>query len=145
MRLRRASRTILPVALREQWECLTVRQAHGLSSFARAFLDYESQEAAAGRFFDYTDCALGNIYFAGCYLACARDFNATVGAFGRFYEISAALLERTRGENLFLAAEKDDGSFFLNEADVVACPAKIKRISLIDEQEAMYRPAPSPS
>ncbi len=127
----------LPVALGEQWDCLMVRQAHGLSSYAQAFLDYESQEAAAGRFFDYTDCALGNIYFAGCYLACARDFNATVDAFGRFYEINAALLNVTQGENLFLVAEKDDGSFFLNEADVVACPAKIRRASLIHEQEAM--------
>ena len=127
----------LPKELRKQRDCLTVRQARGLSAFATAFLEYEISEAAAGRYFDYTDCALGNIYFAGCYLASNRDFNAAVETFASLHEIKATLLNVTQGENLFLVAEKEDGSFFLNEADLVASPAKIKRISLIHEQEAL--------
>ena len=76
---------------------------------------------AAGSTFDFTDCALGNLYFAGCYLEQGRDFNLAIRAFSEFYEVGGdVLLNITQGENLFLVAEKENGSVLLNEADIVA-------------------------
>jgi 2-phospho-L-lactate transferase/gluconeogenesis factor (CofD/UPF0052 family) len=123
----------LPEKLRRHWEELTVRQATGLGNFCAAFLQYVEQQAALGRHFDFTDCALGNIYFAGCYLTNGRDFNRTVEEFSRHYQVDCEVLNITQGENLFLIAEKDDGQFFLSEADLVSAPATIRRICLVEE------------
>jgi len=83
---------------------------------------------------------LGNLLFAGSYLQQNRDFNQTIEAFSRFYEVPPdALLNVTMGENLFLVAEKEDGSLLLSEADIVAAQssAKISDLVLIDER--IYR------
>src|SRR5262249_3756769 len=90
--------------------------------------------------FDFTDCAIGNLLFAGCFLEQGRDFNRTIDAFSEFYEVRpGTLLNVTCGENLFLVAEKADGSMLLGEADIVATqsPAKITNLYLIEE--AVYR------
>lgn len=127
-----------PPKLAEAFRQLTVGQAEQYRSFLETFLEYfhgEGREA-----FDFTDCALGNLLFAGCYLQQGRDFNRTIGAFSRFYEVpEGTLLNITRGDNLFLVAEKEDGAMLLGEADIVAAQssAKISNLYLIDE--AIYR------
>jgi 2-phospho-L-lactate transferase/gluconeogenesis factor (CofD/UPF0052 family) len=129
----------LPPPIASRWIELTVQQDRSLRSYCRSFLEYGKVEAAAGRHFDFTDCALGNIYFAGCYLGEGRDFNRAVDAFCRFYQTEGELLNLTQGENLFLIAEKDDGSFFLSEADLVSAPAKIRGIYLVSQEEYLSR------
>jgi 2-phospho-L-lactate transferase/gluconeogenesis factor (CofD/UPF0052 family) len=131
---------VLPAPL---WLCarrLAVEQAEGIRTFLATFLEYFHHQEQAGKTFDFTDCALGNLFFAGCYLEQAQDFNRTIDAFCRFYEVpDGTLLNVTRGENLFLAAQKADGSMLLGEADIVAAQssAKITELFLIDEQ--VYR------
>ena len=39
---------------------------------------FEEELAATGRPFEFGDCSIGNIAFAGCFLAEARDFNRAV-------------------------------------------------------------------
>lgn len=119
--------------LRKIWEQLSVRQARGLGQFTDSFLSYLNGPESRDLPWDFTDCALGNIFFAGCYLSCGRNFNRAVEAFSRFYEVRADVLNITRGENHFLVAEKHDGNFILSEAELVSSPAKIRRICLIDE------------
>ena len=128
--------TALPANLSDSFRQLTVTQAEQCRSLLRTFLEYFHQQEALGRTFDFTDCALGNLLFAGCYLEQRQDFNRTMEAFSRFYEVEpGALLNVTQGENLFLVAEKEDGSMLLGEADIVAAQtsAKIRRLYLIDE------------
>ena len=79
---------------------------------------------------------MGNLYFTGCYLEQARDFNQAVRAFSEFYEVGGdVLLNITQGENLFLVAQKENGSVLLNEADIVATQddTKIEDLFLIDD------------
>jgi 2-phospho-L-lactate transferase/gluconeogenesis factor (CofD/UPF0052 family) len=130
----------LPVKLANEFRQLSVQQAGEFRSLLETFLAYFRVQEEAGTAFDFTDCALGNLLFAGCFLREQRDFNRSVGAFCRFHDVAPdALLNVTLGENLFLIAEKEDGSVLLGEADIVAAqsPAKIAELYLVDEQ--VYR------
>lgn len=126
----------LPKELAAAFERLTVAQSRRLCSFVSTFLAYFRDEESQGHYFDFTDCAVGNLLFAGCYLEEHRDFNRTIEVFSEFYEVGRdVLLNITLGENLFLVAEKENGSVLLNEADIVAAQdaAKISGIFLLDE------------
>ena len=125
--------------LAAQFEQLSVKQARTFAGFFQRFSDFAGKQEPLGDRFDFTDCALGNILFAGCYLEEQRDFNRTVDAFARFYEIESRLLNITQGENLFLIARKQDGGVLWSEAEIVSAqnPSKIDDIFLIEEQ--IYR------
>jgi len=129
----------LPADLASRFDQLSVKQARTFADYFQRFSEYSLEQAAVGNRFDFTDCALGNILFAGCYLGEQRDFNRTVDAFGRFYEIESRLLNVTEGENLFLIARKEDGEVLTSEAEIVSAqnPSKIEDIFLIAED--VYR------
>ena len=131
--------TDLPPGLAESCERLSVKQAAAIRGFFRCFQHYARQQESGGHRFDFDDCGLGNIIFAGCYLAEGRDFNRTVDRLCATYETTARLLNITRGENLFLVARKSDGGVLLSEAEIVSAqnPAKIEDIALVDE--SLYR------
>jgi 2-phospho-L-lactate transferase/gluconeogenesis factor (CofD/UPF0052 family) len=132
----------LSAHLRPHFAKLTVEQAEGFRSLLAAFLAYFYEQEQGGRTFDFTDCALGNLLFAGCYLQQERDFNRAIEAFCRFYNIEpGTLLNVTRGDNLFLIARKADGSMLLGEADIVAAQssAKITDLFLVDEDTYLNR------
>ncbi|MFC6084208.1 2-phospho-L-lactate transferase CofD family protein [Sphaerisporangium aureirubrum] len=69
---------------------------------------------------DLSDCALGNLVFAGAYLRTGEDFNAAVRSCARTFGSPVRLLNVTGGENAFLAALKRDGRLLADEADIVA-------------------------
>lgn len=125
----------LPDALGLAWLRLAVWQSDRFRGFLNTFREFFLRQERAGIHFDFTDCALGNLLFAGCYVQEGEDFNRAIQAFSRFYEVDPAmLLNVTQGENLFLVAEKEDGSVLLNEADIVAAQstAKISNLFLLD-------------
>jgi len=126
----------IPREYRADFEQLTVHQAKGFARYCRHFHRYLMKSESADMRFDFTDCALGNILFAGCFLEQGGDFNRAVEDFCAYYEVGPTLLNITQGENLFLVAEREDGSILRSEADIVsqAAAAKISRIALIDEQ-----------
>jgi len=115
-----------------EFEDLTLRHASGFARYCGAFHEYLM---SAPTRFDFTDCALGNIAFAGAYLACGRDFNRTVDELCSFYDVSSTLLNITLGENLFLVAEREDGSLLRTEAEIVsqAISTRITRIALVQD------------
>lgn len=125
----------LPAKIGPAFDDLTIRQNRTLSSYLHTFVKYFHDQERQGRTFDFTDCAIGNLLFAGCYLEQGEDFNRTIDAFSEFYEVRpGTLLNITLGENLFLVADKENGSVLLNEADIVAAQdlAKISNIYLLD-------------
>ncbi len=127
----------MPEKLVGEFDSLTVAQSRGVGSLLKTFVDFFHAEERSGRTFDFTDCAIGNLLFAGCYLQEGRDFNRTAGAFSQFYEVPPdVLLNITQGENLFLVAEKENGAVVLSEAAIVAAQdsAKISELFLLDEE-----------
>jgi 2-phospho-L-lactate transferase/gluconeogenesis factor (CofD/UPF0052 family) len=132
----------LPPKVGAQFELLSVGQYRRLCSFLHTFIEYFHEQERGGRAFDFTDCAIGNLLFAGCYLQEGRDFNRTMDAFSTFYEVRpGVLLNITLGENLFLVAEKENGAVLLNEADIVAAQdaSKISELFLLDEDSYWNR------
>ncbi|MBF0143291.1 MAG: YvcK family protein [Magnetococcales bacterium] len=106
--------------LGEVYPRLSVGQLREIQGFIAAFVRYEGERHASGFPFEYEDCSLGNILFAGCYLANDRDFNRTVSAFGRFAESRARVLNVTDGEALVLTAVTSRGEFLADEASIVS-------------------------
>ncbi len=106
--------------LTEWYRELNFRQFEAMAGYARAFLDYAGERAAAGTRFDFADCSIGNILFSGCYLACGQDFNRTVAAFSAFCRSRARVLNITCGENLVLVGLKEGGQILANEAELVS-------------------------
>ena len=140
---------LLPDRLAAAFPLLAYWQLRQLCSFLASFRTYFHEQEKLGRTFDFTDCAVGNLLFAGCYLEQGQDFNRAIDAFSDFYEVPrGVLLNITRGENLFLVAEKENGAALLNEADIVAAQdaAKISELFLIEEEMYLRRieKAPEP-
>jgi 2-phospho-L-lactate transferase/gluconeogenesis factor (CofD/UPF0052 family) len=127
----------MPAGLVRDFDALAMAQSRRLGGFLTSFLDYFHDSERQGRTFDFTDCAIGNLLFAGCYLQERRDFNRTIRVFSEFYEIPPdVLLNITQGENLFLVAEKENGSVVLSEAALVAAQdsTKISELFLLDQE-----------
>ena len=129
----------LPAPFAARFDMLSVKQARSFQGYFRKFYEYAAERGRQGFPFDFDDCALGNILFAGCYLEQGRDFNRTVKAFSDFFEIQGRILNVTLGENLFLMARTEDGSFIRGEADLVSQEntSQINDLFLIDEE--IYR------
>ena len=75
--------------------------------------------AGADEAFDYRDCSLGNLVFAGAYLQMGRDFNAAAAAVGDLVGSRARLLNVSSEQNRVLAGLKLDGTYLSCEAEIV--------------------------
>ncbi len=85
--------------------------------------------------FDFSDCSIGNLVFAGSFLVCGRDFNQGVDDYGRLLGLDAGLiLNVTQGENAFLVATNESGEYLESEADIVDAGRRnhIQDIFLLD-------------
>ena len=80
-----------------------------------AFLD-----ALGGGRFDFEDCSVGNLVFAGAYLRAARRFNDAVDDYAALVGLPPGLVENvTDGTNAHLVAIDVDGAVLGREADIV--------------------------
>jgi 2-phospho-L-lactate transferase/gluconeogenesis factor (CofD/UPF0052 family) len=81
---------------------------------------FELELNATGRAFEFGDCSIGNIAFAGCFLAEGRDFNRAVDRYSALVGLPPGLIENvTDGGNAFLVAIDQQGQVLANEADIV--------------------------
>ena len=92
---------------------------------------------ASDRAFDFGDCSVGNLVFAGAFLLCGRDFNAAVDDYAALLGLPPGLIENvTDGTNAFLVALAADGAVLLSEEAIVDARRsnRIKDIFLIDRE-----------
>ena len=85
--------------------------------------------------FDFSDCSIGNLVFAGCFLVCHRDFNRAVDDYCKLLGLDPGLiLNVTQGENAFLVATNQDGVYLKSEAEIVDAGRRnhIQDIFLVD-------------
>jgi 2-phospho-L-lactate transferase/gluconeogenesis factor (CofD/UPF0052 family) len=97
-------------------------QARALASYLGAFL---AHARAAETPFDFGDCALGNLVFAGCFLSRGRSFNEAVAAFATLTSPKGHILNVTSGENLVLVGLKEDGTILGDEAALVSPQSRV--------------------
>jgi 2-phospho-L-lactate transferase/gluconeogenesis factor (CofD/UPF0052 family) len=77
-------------------------------------------ELATGGTFDFADCSVGNLVFAGAYLLCERQFNAAVDDYAALVGLPTGLVENvTDGTNAHLVAVDLDGHVLGREAEIV--------------------------
>ncbi|HPG29720.1 MAG TPA: 2-phospho-L-lactate transferase CofD family protein [bacterium] len=109
---------------------LTVKQTRFLKKYCFEFFKLCEARKKNNIVFDFSDCSLGNIFFAGCYLCCGQDFNKAVEEFQKFCSIQGKVLNVTNGQNLILTGLKQDNTFLKNEAEIVS-PQNSSHISEI--------------
>jgi 2-phospho-L-lactate transferase/gluconeogenesis factor (CofD/UPF0052 family) len=110
-----------------------------LSTRLRAFLGrFFDHAASADATFDYRDCSLGNLVFAGAYLQCGRDFNAAAAAVGDLVGSRARLLNVSSEQNRVLVGLKQDGAYLSCEAEIVGpqSPVPITNLYLLEQRLA---------
>jgi len=104
--------------LRTLFEQLSPAKARNIRASLRVFLDYYENHKPASNF-DFSDCAVGNLIFAGFYLEARQDFNTAIKSFAAMLEISADILNISQGEGYTLAGIKEDGQLLVNEESIV--------------------------
>jgi hypothetical protein len=91
----------------------------------------------SGDSFQFSDCAIGNLVFAGSYLLCGRRFNSAVDDYCSLVGLPAGLIENvTDGTNAFLVALEKDRGVLLSEAELVdgKQPSQISDVFLLDHR-----------
>ena len=101
----------------------------------RQRIDAVRAELESGRAFEFSDCAIGNLVFAGCYLLRGRRFNDAVDDYCALLGLPAGLVENvTDGTNAFLVALEQDRGVLVSEAEIVDAKQqnRISDVFLID-------------
>jgi 2-phospho-L-lactate transferase/gluconeogenesis factor (CofD/UPF0052 family) len=91
----------------------TSRRIH---EYVMLFLDYCREQPRA---FNFSDCSLGNILFAGAFIKAGGRFNRATAALASLFGSKASLINVTTGENRILVALKEDGEILDREAKIV--------------------------
>jgi 2-phospho-L-lactate transferase/gluconeogenesis factor (CofD/UPF0052 family) len=113
---------------------LPARIAEVLRAWTGLFLDaLPLAETVNGRPFQFGDCALMNILYAGAFLAHARDMEETVSAVDRLFRLRGFVLPNSCDDR-WLAAEREDGAILTCEADIVELRSndRIARLFLLE-------------
>jgi 2-phospho-L-lactate transferase/gluconeogenesis factor (CofD/UPF0052 family) len=90
---------------------------------------------SSGKAFEFSDCSIGNIVFAGCFLRAARTFNAAVDDYCSLLGLPVGLIENVSGgRNAYLVAIGRNGELLASEADIVDAKRanRIRDIYLLD-------------
>jgi 2-phospho-L-lactate transferase/gluconeogenesis factor (CofD/UPF0052 family) len=96
---------------------------------------FDAERLATARAFNFHDCSLGNLVFAGTFLQCERQFNHAVDSYCALLGLPAGLIENVSdGTNAFLVALDVDHHLLSSEAAIVDAKQqnRIRDIFLID-------------
>lgn len=111
------------------------RTASSVPAISNRLAAFLRELTLSGRPFDFADCCIGNLVFAGSYLQADRRFNLAVDDYCGLLGLPAGLIENvTDGRNAFLVALAADGSVLGSEGEIVDATRhnRIKDIYLID-------------
>lgn len=102
---------------------------------AAALKQFADLLAETGEPFNFSDCSLGNLVFAGLYLQGARRFNRAVDAYAALLGLPEGLIENiTDGTNAWLVGLDTAGHLLATEEEMVDAtrPHRVRDIFLID-------------
>jgi 2-phospho-L-lactate transferase/gluconeogenesis factor (CofD/UPF0052 family) len=121
---------LLDAALKDWFTQLPAPLSAHLRALLGRFFDH-----AVGTAFDYRDCSLGNLVFAGAYLMRGNDFNAAVAEVAGLVGSRARLLNVAEGQNRVLVGLKTDGTLLASEAEIVGpqSPVSISDLYLLGQ------------
>jgi 2-phospho-L-lactate transferase/gluconeogenesis factor (CofD/UPF0052 family) len=111
------------------------RMAEGTPSVARRVDAFIDEFSRSRRRFDFSDCSVGNLVFAGSFLLAYRHFNAAVDDYCGLLGLPIGLVENvTDGTNAYLVAIGADDTVLGSEEEIVGAAGhnRIKDIYLLD-------------
>jgi 2-phospho-L-lactate transferase/gluconeogenesis factor (CofD/UPF0052 family) len=91
----------------------TLQRIH---EYVMIFLNYCHEQPKA---FNFSDCSLGNILYAGAFIKTGGRFNQAAADLATLFGSKASLINVTTGENRILVALKEDGEILDREAKIV--------------------------
>lgn len=95
----------------------TAASTPSIAPYLDAFL---AELSATARPFDFGDCSVGNLVFAGAFLRAGRSFNQAVDDYARLLGIAPGVIQNvTDGRNAFLVAVASDGAVLCSEEEIV--------------------------
>lgn len=119
------------------YENLPTRISRGLIEWSRIGFEYLIKTLGKDQIQkSLSDMAFGNVLFTGAFLQNCNDFNRTIDAWSKLFNVGVSILNITLGENRVLVGLKESGEFLKNEAAIVSKhtnPGRIKRIYLLDD------------
>lgn len=92
---------------------------------------------SSGRRFDFDDCSIGNLVFAGCFLKAGRSFNSALDDYCGLLGLPPGLIDNVSdGTNAYLVAVDLNDTLLASEADIVDATRRnrIKNIYLLRER-----------
>lgn len=113
---RRGEFAILADPLKDWFMRLPPAMLVRLRGLLGGFFDHAATSHAV---FDYGDCSLGNLVFAGAYLLRNREFNAAAAEVGDLVGSRARLLNVSDEQHRVLVGLKQDGTVLASEAEIV--------------------------
>ncbi len=114
---------------------LSTLAATAPSPIAHRLERFVQEMQATGRPFNFSDCSVGNLVFAGAFLLCDRDFNRAVDDYCALVGVPEGTIENvTDGTNAYLVAVESDGRLLATEEAIVDAsrPNRIRDIFLLD-------------
>lgn len=94
---------------------------------------FEAELARRGADFRFGDCCLGNLVFAGRFLAAGRRFDRALDDYCALLGLAAGTVDNvTDGGNAWLVAIDRDGRLLASEAEIVAADRAIDDIFLVE-------------
>ena len=106
------------------------------AGLADRIIAFNQEKEATGKAFNFADCSLGNLIFAGSFLLSERNFNKAVDDYSILLGLQPGLVMNiTNGENVFLVGLNKSGEFLASEGDIVDGNKRnfIKDFYLIDK------------
>jgi 2-phospho-L-lactate transferase/gluconeogenesis factor (CofD/UPF0052 family) len=125
----------LPSPCTREEALATLRQVSGPAE--ERISAFERELITSGRTFEFSDCAIGNIVFAGAYLAANRRFNDAVDDYCGLLGLPPGMIENvTDGANAYLVALDPNAGLLASEADIVDAKRqnRITDIYLLDRK-----------
>ena len=113
---------------------LDTAASESVRTLLKVFFDYAN---GAVKRFDFRDCAVGNLLFAGAYLSQGGNFNAASEVMSRLVSSQAVLVNVSSGENRILVALKEDGELLSHEVEVVGPQSSVPIRNLFFLPEAL--------
>ena len=114
---------------------LAVMPSPARTAVAERVQRFVDELRADARSFDFRDCSLGNLVFAGGFLLSGRDFNRAIDDYCGLVGVAPGTIENvTDGGNAYLVAVESDGHVLATEAEIVddSRPNRIRDIFLVD-------------
>jgi 2-phospho-L-lactate transferase/gluconeogenesis factor (CofD/UPF0052 family) len=112
------------------------RMGPRVRDYLKRFFEYQTSQDHA---FNFVNCSVGNLVFAGAYLKNRGNFNATAAELAREFHSKARLLNVTGGENRILVALKENGEILDCESKIVSPQSPGKIIDLFFLERPLSR------